>query len=80
MIISFQSHFMNENYRKYTQKQDESQAFQSHFMNENYRKYTGLWQFFLSLVLKYLTLNLVESKFFITFVLPNTTVKHVRTN
>jgi hypothetical protein len=41
---------------------------------------TGLWQFFLSLVLKYLTLNLVESKFFITFVLPNTTVKHVRTN
>jgi hypothetical protein len=34
MIISFQSHFMNENHRKYTQKQDESQAFHTHFLNE----------------------------------------------
>jgi hypothetical protein len=38
---------------------------------------SGLWQFFLSLALKYLTLNLVESKFFITFVLPNTTYNYV---
>jgi hypothetical protein len=25
---------MNENHRKYTQKQDESQAFHTHFLNE----------------------------------------------